>query len=170
MKYLLVLPAIGLLAACAGGGTAPSPSLSGELTATPARTGATAGPADNDAFGSLLNDARVDAGAGTVAFDNRLANAAQVHADDMLDNDFLSHTGSDGSSVGDRARAANYDWRTIGENIGQGHANERAIFQGWTDSPSHNANNLDARFEDFGLAKAGTGADVRWVLVLGAEK
>ncbi|MDZ7906655.1 MAG: hypothetical protein U5N55_13495 [Cypionkella sp.] len=40
---------------------------------------------------------------------------------------------------------------------------------GWTGSPGHHANNINPAFEDFGLARAGSGADRYWVLVLGKD-
>jgi hypothetical protein len=48
------------------------------------------------------------AGAG---LERALTQAALVHSDDMVANNFFSHTGSDGSSAGQRATAAGYAWR-----------------------------------------------------------
>jgi uncharacterized protein YkwD len=125
---------------------------------------------NNASFSGLLNNVRSANSASPVKFDARLSNAAQNHANDMLAKNYFSHTGLDGSTPGDRITAAGYNWRTYGENIAQGHPNQEAVFQGWTNSPGHHANNINPNFEDFGLAKAGTGADARWVLVLGAER
>lgn len=129
-----------------------------------------AASADNVAFQSMLTNLRLDNGAGSVAYDGRLAVAAQVHADDMLANDFFSHTGSDDSSVRDRARRAGYNWRAIGENLAQGYPDEASVLAGWVGSLSHQANNINPVFEDFALAQAGDGSARRWVLVLGAEQ
>ena len=159
------------LAGCStgGGGT-------GGTTATPQ---APAGPttptvatpaADNTTFGALLNNVRMANGAGTVAFDGRLATAAQRHADDMRDNAFFDHTGSDGTTVGDRVTAAGYTWATVGENIAVVQQSETEVMTDWTNSPGHHANNINPAFEDFALARAGTGANLYWVLVLGREQ
>lgn len=154
---------------------APAPIPGSKPTPSP---GPTPGPApttpnvnvDNNSFSGLLNNVRSANSASPVRFDARLSNAAQGHANDMLANNYFSHTGLNGSSAGDRITAAGYSWRTYGENIAQGHPTQEAVFQGWTNSPGHHANNINPNFKDFGLAKAGTGGAARWVLVLATEK
>jgi uncharacterized protein YkwD len=118
----------------------------------------------------MLNNVRASNGAGSVTFDARLGRAAQGHANDMLANDFFSHTGSDGSSVGDRVRREGYNWRTVGENIARGQPDEEAVLNAWVNSPGHQANNVNPNFEDFALAKAGSGSKQYWVLVLATER
>lgn len=120
-------------------------------------------------FVGLLNGARADTGAGAVAYDARYQ-AAQVHADDMLANDYFSHTGLDGSNAGDRIRAAGYVPRAWSENIARGQQSEAEVFQAWEDSPGHRANNHNPNFEDFALAKAGSGSNLYWVLVFASEQ
>jgi uncharacterized protein YkwD len=52
-----------------------------------------------------------------VAWNNQLAQAAQGHSQDMAANQFQSHTGSDGSSSGQRMQQAGYSGATSsGEN------------------------------------------------------
>lgn len=43
--------------------------------------------------------------------------AAQGHTQDMIENGFFSHTGSDGSSPSARMTNAGYDWNGAGENL-----------------------------------------------------
>lgn len=52
-----------------------------------------------------------------LAFNTKLINAARAHSKDMLDNNFQSHTGSDGSSLSDRTQRAGYQSGNVGENI-----------------------------------------------------
>lgn len=190
MKWVLPIIAISALSACGGastggsGGagslptstTAPPPSASAPPSTTPPSTGGgstpppSGGGADNASFATLLNDVRLSNGAGSVSFDARLANAAQGHADDMRANNYFSHTGLNGSSPGDRITAAGYNWRTYGENIAQGQQSEQEVMTGWTNSPGHHANNINPNFEDFALAKAGSGSNTYWVLVLATEQ
>ena len=112
---------------------------------------------------------RLKNGAGNVAYDARLGAAAQGHANDMLVNNYFDHKGLNGSTIGSRATAAGYNWVDIGENIAQGQAGQAEVMTGWTNSPGHHANNINPVFEDFGIAQAGTGADKRWVLMLGKD-
>lgn len=52
-----------------------------------------------------------------LAWNEKLAAAAQAHSQDMADNQFQSHTGSDGSSSSDRISNAGYsDSSSTGEN------------------------------------------------------
>jgi len=125
----------------------------------------------NDAsFGTLINSVRAAAGAAPVTYNAQLDAAAQAHSDDMLAQDYFSHTGANGSSIGDRATAAGYNWRAIGENIAQGQGNENLAMNGWISSPGHQANNVRTSFKEFGLGRAGTGSATRWTLVLGAQQ
>ena len=43
-----------------------------------------------------------------LAFDTRLIEPARLHSQDMNDNSYFSHTGSDGSNPGQRMSAAGY--------------------------------------------------------------
>lgn len=167
MKHALAVAALAALTACSSG---TAPSVSGGALPTPSVPTPTQNAANNTAFGALLNNVRAQNGAQAVRFDSRLAQAAQAHADDMNANGFFSHTGSDGSNVGQRATRAGYQWRAIGENIARGQQSESSAMVGWTNSPGHHANNINPEFKDFALAKAGTGSNTHWVLVLGAER
>ena len=84
-----------------------------------------------------------------------LATAAGNHSADMGSNDFFSHTGSDGSSAGDRASRAGFEWSAWGENIAAGgaYAAVNAVMQGWIDSPGHCANLMEPIFTHLGAAK-----------------
>ncbi len=56
-----------------------------------------------------------------LAWNDALTQASLVHSEDMVALNFFSHTGSNGSSAGQRATAAGYVWSTWGENIAAGH-------------------------------------------------
>lgn len=118
-------------------------------------------------FASLLNNVRISAGVGTLAYDGQLGAAAQDHAADMLALDYFSHVSQDGSTLRDRVDAAGYDWTAIAENIAKGQTTQEAVLEAWENSPGHHANNISPAYEDFGFGIAGTGNDTRWVLVFG---
>jgi uncharacterized protein YkwD len=166
-RHLSVL-AICLLAACSSSGGSTTTSTMTTPAATPGPTAPTV-PAD-PSFAGMLNNVRASKGVGSVTYDARLGRAAQGHANDMLANNNLSHTGSDGSKAGDRIRAQGYDWITWGENIARGQPDEAAVLNAWVNSPGHQANNVNPNFEDFALAKAGSGSNRYWVLVLATER
>jgi uncharacterized protein YkwD len=119
----------------------------------------------NEGFSLLLNDERSASGVIELTQDSRLTAAAEAHAADMVDNDYLSHTDLNGGGPGDRATAAGYDWNFIAENIAQGFYSNAAVIDAWMNSSGHRANMLDERAEDFGIARV----DSTWVLMLGRE-
>jgi uncharacterized protein YkwD len=77
---------------------------------------------------------------------------AYEHSRDMGDNNFFSHTGSDGLSVGDRVTNAGYDWAAAGENIAAGQPTIDAVMTAWLDSPEHCANIMSLLYAELGAA------------------
>lgn len=126
-------------------------------------------PANDASFEGLINGVRTANGVVPLAYNQLLDNAATAHAADMLAQNYFSHIGANGSTVGDRVTAAGYTWTFVGENIAQGQQSEQAALDGWVASAPHQANNINPNFREFGLGRAGTGSDIRWVLVFGAQ-
>ncbi|MEW5717362.1 MAG: CAP domain-containing protein, partial [Chloroflexota bacterium] len=63
----------------------------------------------------LVNQERTMYGCPALVKNTALTNAAQGHSTDMALNDFVSHTGSDGSSPATRATGAGYNWAALAE-------------------------------------------------------
>jgi uncharacterized protein YkwD len=84
-----------------------------------------------------------------------LNSAALGHSMDMADNNFFSHTGTDGQSVGTRATQAGYIWSSVGENIAAGLSlsSVGAVVQAWIDSPGHCANLMQSSYTQLGASK-----------------
>ena len=93
-----------------------------------------------------------------------LEEAAQIHSDDMNHQNDLNHTGSDGSSAGDRLDRIGYSWSTYGENIAAGYASEEEVIAGWLDSPGHCKNIMNANMTEMGVATSGA----YWTQILAA--
>jgi uncharacterized protein YkwD len=83
-----------------------------------------------------------------------LTRAARAHSRDMAVHDFFSHTGSDGSTPGERVTRAGYRWSMVGENVASGVETARAAVAGWLASPHHCANIMTAGFRQMGVAFA----------------
>ena len=113
-------------------------------------------PPDNLAFEqevlALINNERSAALLPPLSIDSRLTQSARRHARDMADNNQLSHTGSDGSTAGQRIQAAGYNYSWYGENIGWGFTSPGAMVDWWMNSPAHRANILHSQFTDVGVA------------------
>ncbi|WP_375266472.1 CAP domain-containing protein [Planktotalea sp.] len=110
-----------------------------------------------------VNAFRLANGQTALAADARLARAAQAHADDMSANAFFSHTGQNGSSVGDRVKLQGYGFCFVAENIAQGQKGALATLEGWQKSEGHRKNLLSGNATQFAMAQS---ADY-WVMVLG---
>jgi len=83
-----------------------------------------------------------------------LAKAARAHSEDMAAHDFFSHTGSDGSTPGQRVTRAGYRWSMVGENVASGVRTPQEAVAGWLASPHHCANIMTAGFRQMGVAFA----------------
>jgi uncharacterized protein YkwD len=65
----------------------------------------------------------------------------------------LSHTGSDGSNVGQRVTRVDYTWSRVGENIAVNQADTNAVVQSWLQSSSGHCDNImDTRLTQFAVA------------------
>ncbi|WP_326545249.1 CAP domain-containing protein [Mycolicibacterium sp. ND9-15] len=118
--------------------------------------------ADNGALLNEINAARAANGCGPVAANPQLSAAAARQANDMLANNVRSHTGSDGSSVGQRITAAGYtQYANVGEIIfwstGVG-AVPAAAVNWWMNSPGHRAIITDCGMTEAGVAVVRNGA------------
>ncbi len=117
----------------------------------------------------LTNTERRKAGLPPLRFSPQLGQAAQLHAEDMARNNFNSHTGSDGSSVGDRAQRTNYQFSYIGENIhfASPDSSPASAVRSWMKSPGHRANILSPDFTEIGFGYSYDGRMHRFVQVFG---
>jgi uncharacterized protein YkwD len=155
---LAAFAAFTLAAACTTGGTVTPVSTSSApaLAAVPV-AGSEAG------LLALVNDFRATQGRPPLGADGALDAAARAHAQDMVNAGFFSHTGSDGSSVGTRLRAAGCSWTGAAENIAQGQTSPEVAMTTWINSAGHRANLL-GNYSELGAARIGT----TWVLVFAA--
>ena len=120
----------------------------------------------------LVNAERAQAGVALLQMDVRLMEAAQLHSDDMADNNFVSHTGTGGTGPVDRIEAAGYvGWNGWGENVAAGYPTPAAVVAAWMASPGHRANILRASFDHLGVGyrfQAGTTYGHYWTQDFGS--
>lgn len=110
----------------------------------------------------LVNSERAKNGAQPLAFNSNLNTAAENHSAWMIATDTFSHTGSGGSSAGDRMKAAGYaftgSW-TWGENIAwvstrdpAGYQDEMSMLHtNLMNSSGHRANILNGNYKEVGI-------------------
>lgn len=168
-QRLCLAASLGLLLASNGGSLRACPTDAApshvESTAVPTQiaqqapgvtpTVATASPAPqvphiNDLL-ALTNLERQRQGLSPLKLSTNLNQAAQRHAEDLSRNRIFSHTGSDGSQMSDRVRAAGYRFSYVGENIAAGNSTPGLTIQQWMNSPGHRSNILKGEFTEVGF-------------------
>ncbi|WP_428964160.1 CAP domain-containing protein [Micromonospora fluostatini] len=118
----------------------------------------------------LVNTERAGAGCPAVRTEGRLTTAAQRHSQDQADHRNMSHTGSDGSTVGDRLDRAGYSWSTYGENVAINRASPEAVMEAWMNSPGHRANILNCAFTELGVGMVTRGDQTYWTQKFAAPR
>lgn len=106
-----------------------------------------------------------------LAWNAGLGAAAQSHSKAMAYGNYFAHRDPDGDTPADRARAAGFRGRQIGENIAAGQGSPSKAMAGWLTSPGHCANLMNPMFTQVG---AGYATDSRsdegvyWTMLFGA--
>lgn len=120
---------------------------------------------------AAVNARRRREGLRALAASPGLMTAAQRHACDNAGRNTMSHRGSNGSSPGDRARAAGYRWRAMSENVAYGRHSADSVVDAWMNSPPHRRNILKGGHSDAGVGVAvGPGGTPQWVLVMATPR
>jgi uncharacterized protein YkwD len=114
----------------------------------------------------ITNSERARAGLSPLRLHSQLNAAAQAHSNDMARNNFLSHTGSDGSSPFDRMKRHGYTVGWAAENVASGHSSPQDVMRGWMNSSGHRTNILNPRYRDIGIGYA-RGNQPYWTQVFG---
>ena len=86
----------------------------------------------------------------------RLMRAAQLQADQMAQASQMAHVLPDARypRTEDRIAAANYRWRTVGENVAFGQPNAAKVLDSWMHSQGHRTNILNSTFTEIGAGYA----------------
>eukprot|EP00210_Caulerpa_lentillifera_P004597 g4385.t1 len=75
---------------------------------------------------------------GPFSRNEQLTTAAKKHSEYQANRGEISHTGSDDSSVADRAGEAGYPIGAVTENVASGYNSARSVVFGWMCSPGKN--------------------------------
>jgi uncharacterized protein YkwD len=101
-----------------------------------------------------------------------LGAAAQGHSKAMAYGNYFAHRDPDGDTAADRARAAGYRGRQIGENIAAGQGSPNKAMAGWLASPGHCANLMNPMFTQVGAGyatEARSDEGIYWTMLFGAK-
>ncbi|HEY0823414.1 MAG TPA: CAP domain-containing protein [Ramlibacter sp.] len=105
-------------------------------------------------------------------WDQQLYSAAFGHSSDMARANYFEHVSPSGVTVRQRASAARYKWRSLGENLSGGTRGIGDTVQNWLESPDHCENLMDPKFGDVAVAcvaQPGTQWGTYWTMVLGRK-
>lgn len=137
---------------------------------TPTAPPIQAPPADVQRVIDLTNAYRALNGCQALKPVPELMEAAQLHSEDMSQNNYFSHTGLDGSEPWDRMLRAGYRWQSAGENLAAGQTSSEEVVSDWENSSGHRKNILNCGFQDIGVGQA-TNKDgiVYWTQLFGSR-
>ncbi|KAG2779158.1 hypothetical protein PC129_g22091 [Phytophthora cactorum] len=103
---------------------------------------------------NAVNKQRTANGLSKLCMNKKLQTAAQRHSNDMAAKNYMSHTGSDGSTMSQRITAAGYNWSACAENVAAGQTTVDAVMTAWMASSGHRANILSTTYTMFGCGYA----------------
>jgi uncharacterized protein YkwD len=137
---------------------APTPEV-GQNTGQPAGTCQAQRDTDYESqVLTLINNARTSQGLQALDLQPQLSAAALAHSMDMACNDFIDHTGTDGSSWTDRITAQGYSYSYASENIYVGNpqfgGTPQGAFDWWMNSQVHRDNILSDKITEIGIGYA----------------
>lgn len=83
----------------------------------------------------------------------RLERASWLHSKEMNDSVYMSHTGLNGSTGGDRIRKMGFHWKSYAENIALGILTEKTVVDGWMGSKMHCLAMMNPALKETGVAR-----------------
>jgi len=89
-----------------------------------------------------------------LSLNNKLSQAAQQKANDMVARDYWSHTSPDGTQPWQIISSVGYVYTTAGENLAYGFDSSADALSGWMNSPGHKANVLNVNYQEVGFGIA----------------
>ena len=120
---------------------------SGGSTSTPTTSELTQ---DEQEVFNLINQKRAANGLAKLKIDDELQNVARIKAQDMVNNNYFSHTSPTYGSPFDMMKSFGITYKTAGENIA-GHSSNSGAVEAWMNSSGHRANILNSSYNYTGI-------------------
>ena len=98
----------------------------------------------------LINKQRTNNGLAALKNDSEDQRVARIKAQDMVDNNYFSHTSPTYGSPFDMLKSFKISYKTAGENIAGNSSNSSAV-TAWMNSSGHKANILNSNFNYTGI-------------------
>ena len=106
--------------------------------------------ADEKEVFQLINEQRKANGLEAFVIDEEVQTVARIKAQDMVDNQYFSHTSPTYGSPFEMLNSFKISYQTAGENIA-GNTSNAAAVKAWMNSPGHKANILNNSFNKTGV-------------------
>ncbi len=100
----------------------------------------------------LTNVERANNGLGELHYNDQLAEAARMKAENMFAQDYWSHYGPAGETPWQFILESGYQYEYAGENLAKNFLFSDGIVDAWMNSPSHRENMLRKEYTDVGFA------------------
>ena len=98
----------------------------------------------------LINKQRTNNGLAALKNDSEVQRVARIKAQDMVNNNYFSHTSPTYGSPFDMLKSFKISYKTAGENIAGNSSNSSAV-TAWMNSSVHKANILNSNFNYTGI-------------------
>lgn len=102
----------------------------------------------------LVNVERAKAGLPALSINWQLARVARYKSQDMVNNNYFSHTSPTYGSPFDMIRAFGISFTAAGENIAMGQTSPQSVMTAWMNSSGHRANILNPNYTQIGVGYA----------------
>lgn len=99
---------------------------------------------------NLINQQRANNGLPALKIDDEVQRVARIKAQDMVNNNYFSHTSPTYGSPFDMLKSFKVSYNTAGENIAGNSSNSAAV-TAWMNSSGHKANILNGSFNYTGI-------------------
>ncbi|MGH4126097.1 MAG: CAP domain-containing protein [Clostridium sp.] len=103
---------------------------------------------------TLVNQERAKQGLAPLKENAQLSNVARYKSEDMVANNYFSHTSPTYGSPFDMMKKFGITYTAAGENIAMGQQTAASVMNGWMNSPGHKANILSVNFTEIGVGVA----------------
>lgn len=100
---------------------------------------------------ALVNQARINHGLRPLKSDPTLNKVANIKAEDLLKNNYFSHTSPTYGSPFQMMKTFGVTYKSAGENIAQSQTSPYKVMTDWMNSPSHRANILNKSYTQIGV-------------------
>ena len=114
----------------------------------------------------LTNIERMNRGIAPLTWSDSLAQAARLHSEDMSENGFMSHMGSDDSTPMDRMERVGFRFMRAAENVAFGQRTPEQVVEAWMNSEGHRRNILDPELRELGIGFS----DFAWTQKFGTAR